>query len=91
MSENELAFILEALKMVATEGWKILPQYVVNSETGQWRHHTCSALRDKRSLYSLRFNDGQITAHERRISGKLDTCSFIQELLQLSSLICVLK
>ncbi|XP_064074589.1 uncharacterized protein LOC113404555 isoform X2 [Vanessa tameamea] len=69
MSENELAFILEALKMVATEGWKILPQYVVNSETGQWRHHTCSVLRDKKSLYSLRFNDGQITAHERRISG----------------------
>ncbi|CAH2088065.1 unnamed protein product [Euphydryas editha] len=69
MSENELAFVLEALKMVATEGWKILPQYVVNPETGQWRHHTCSVLRDKKSLYSLRFNNGQITAHERRISG----------------------
>ncbi|CAH0719206.1 unnamed protein product, partial [Brenthis ino] len=69
MSENELAFVLEALKMVATEGWKILPQYVVNSQTGQWTHHTCSVLRDKKSLYSLRFNDGQITAHERRISG----------------------
>lgn len=70
MSESELAFVLEALKMVATEGWKILPQYVVNSETGQWRHHTCSVLRDKKSLYSLRYNDGHITAHERRISGK---------------------
>ncbi|XP_039747702.1 uncharacterized protein LOC120624937 isoform X3 [Pararge aegeria] len=69
MSENELAFVLEALKMVATEGWKILPQYVVNSETGQWKHHACSVLRDKKSLYSLRFNDGQITSHERRISG----------------------
>ncbi|XP_052744536.1 uncharacterized protein LOC112049140 isoform X2 [Bicyclus anynana] len=69
MSENELAFVLEALKMVATEGWKILPQYVVNSETGQWKHHACSVLRDKKSLYSLRFHDGQITAHERRISG----------------------
>nr|XP_034836610.1 uncharacterized protein LOC117992978 isoform X2 [Maniola hyperantus] len=69
MSENELAFVLEALKMVATEGWKILPQYVVNSQTGQWRHHACSVLRDKKSLFSLRFNDGQITSHERRISG----------------------
>ncbi|XP_072945436.1 uncharacterized protein [Epargyreus clarus] len=69
MSDNELAFILEALKMVATEGWKILPQYVVNSETGQWRHHSSAVLRDKKSLHSLRFHDGQVTAHERRISG----------------------
>ncbi|KAL0879353.1 hypothetical protein ABMA27_003123 [Loxostege sticticalis] len=69
MSDSELAFVLEALKMVATEGWKILPQYVVNSQTGQWRHHTCSVLRDKKSLYSLRFNDGKVTAHERRVSG----------------------
>ncbi|CAK1589211.1 unnamed protein product [Parnassius mnemosyne] len=69
MSDNELAFVLEALKMVATEGWKILPQYVVNTETGQWRHHTCSMLRDRKSLYSLKFIDGQMTACERRISG----------------------
>lgn len=70
MSDGELAFVMEALKMVATEGWKILPQYVVNPETGQWRHHTCSVLRDKKSLFSIRFNDGKMTAHERRISGK---------------------
>ncbi|XP_045526641.1 uncharacterized protein LOC123715548 [Pieris brassicae] len=69
MSECELAFVLEALKMVATEGWKILPQYAVNAETGQWRHHSCSGLRDKKSLFSLRFHDGKITPHERRISG----------------------
>lgn len=71
MSETELAFVLEALKMVATEAWKILPQYVVIPETGQWRHHTCSVLRDRKSLNSIRFNDGKITAHERRVSGKL--------------------
>lgn len=70
MSDAELAFILEALKMVATEGWKILPQYVVNPQTGQWRHHTCSILRDKKSLYSLRFHDGKVTSHERRVSGE---------------------
>lgn len=71
MSDSELAFVLEALKMVATEGWKILPQYVVNPETAQWRHHTCSVLRDRKSLFSIRYNDGQMTAHERRISGKI--------------------
>ncbi|CAB3241490.1 unnamed protein product [Arctia plantaginis] len=69
MSDAELAFVLEALKMVATEGWKILPQYLVNPETGQWRHHSCSVIRDRKSLHSVRFNDGKMTAHERRISG----------------------
>lgn len=69
MSENEVAFVLEALKMVATEGWKILPQYVVNPQTGQWRHHSCSVLRDRKSLLSLKFSEGKIVAHERRVSG----------------------
>lgn len=71
MSESELAFVLEALKMVATEGWKILPQYIVNSETGQWRHHSSAVLRDRKSLFSLRFHDGQMTTHDRRVSGKI--------------------
>lgn len=69
MSDSEIAFVLEALKMVATEGWKILPQYVVNPQTGQWRHHTCSVLRDRKSLQALRFHDGTINTSERRVSG----------------------
>lgn len=42
MSEPEVMFVMEAVKMVATEGWKLLPQYIVNPETGEWRHHTNS-------------------------------------------------
>lgn len=72
MSESELAFVLEALKMVATEGWKILPQYVVNQKTGQWKHHTCSILRDRKSMFSLKFQDGKMVSSERRVSGKFN-------------------
>ncbi|GLH13232.1 Cytoplasmic tRNA 2-thiolation protein 1 [Gryllus bimaculatus] len=43
MGDAEVAFVLEALKMVATEAWKLLPQYILNPETGEWRHHTNSA------------------------------------------------
>lgn len=42
MNDAELAFVMEAVKMVATEGWKLLPQYILNPETGEWRHHTNS-------------------------------------------------
>lgn len=40
MPEAEVAFVLEALKMVATEAWKLLPQYILNPETGEWRHRS---------------------------------------------------
>lgn len=69
MSEAEVAFILEALKMVATEGWKLLPQYVMNPETGEWRHHTNSVFKDRRWLGSIRYTDGRMNASERRVSG----------------------
>ncbi|XP_008201968.1 uncharacterized protein LOC100123495 isoform X2 [Nasonia vitripennis] len=69
MSEAEVAFVLEALKMVATEGWKLLPQYVLNPETGEWRHHTNSVFKDRRWLGSIRYTDGRMSASERRVSG----------------------
>lgn len=53
MSEAEVLFVMEAVKMVATEGWKLLPQYIVNPETGEWRHHSNSV--SKVSLSTKKF------------------------------------
>ncbi|KAJ8682427.1 hypothetical protein QAD02_018219, partial [Eretmocerus hayati] len=69
MPESEVAFVLEALKMVATEGWKLLPQYVLNPDTGEWRHHTNSVFKERRWLGSIRYTDGRMSATERRVSG----------------------
>ncbi|XP_053973350.1 uncharacterized protein LOC128873662 [Hylaeus volcanicus] len=69
MSEAEVAFTLEALKMVATEGWKLLPQYVMNPDTGEWRHHTNSVFKERKWLGSIRYTDGKMNASERRVSG----------------------
>lgn len=69
MSEAEVAFVLEALKMVATEGWKLLPQYVLNPDTGEWRHHTNSVFKERKWLSSIRYTDGRMNATERRASG----------------------
>ncbi|XP_017772669.1 PREDICTED: uncharacterized protein LOC108559823 [Nicrophorus vespilloides] len=69
ISENELAFIMEAIKMVATEGWKLLPQYVVDLNTGVWRHHSHHMAKDRKWLNSIRYIDGKMTMNERRISG----------------------
>lgn len=69
ISDNELAFVMEAVKMVATEGWKLLPQYVVDLDTGEWRHHTNAVTKDRKWLGSIRYIDGKMTMNERRISG----------------------
>ncbi|RZC42997.1 uncharacterized protein BDFB_005852, partial [Asbolus verrucosus] len=69
INDAELAFIMEAVKMVATEGWKLLPQYVVELETGEWRHHTNAMSKDRKWLSSIRYVDGKMTMNERRISG----------------------
>ncbi|XP_076620116.1 uncharacterized protein LOC143341240 [Colletes latitarsis] len=69
MSEAEVAFALEALKMVATEGWKLLPQYALNPDTGEWRHHTNSVFKERKWLGSIRYTDGKMNASERRVSG----------------------
>ncbi|KAL1509146.1 hypothetical protein ABEB36_003931 [Hypothenemus hampei] len=69
INEAELAFVMEAVKMVATEGWKLLPQYIVDLETAEWRHHTNAVQKDRKWLSSVRYIDGKMTMNERRISG----------------------
>ncbi|CAH0560225.1 unnamed protein product [Brassicogethes aeneus] len=69
INDAELAFVMEAMKMVATEGWKLLPQYVVDLETGEWRHHSNAVSKDRKWLSQIRYVDGKMTMNERRISG----------------------
>ncbi|XP_065205688.1 uncharacterized protein LOC135835380 isoform X2 [Planococcus citri] len=70
MSDAEVTFVLEAVKMVATEGWKLLPQYVLYPEMGEWKHRTNLVFRERKWLNSVRFIDGKMTANERKISGQ---------------------
>ncbi|KXJ82812.1 hypothetical protein RP20_CCG011260 [Aedes albopictus] len=69
MPEAEVAFILEALKMVATEAWKLLPQYDVDDRTGEWRHHSNSLAKERKWLGAIRYTDGKMLFSDRRISG----------------------
>ncbi|XP_055716348.1 uncharacterized protein LOC129810101 isoform X3 [Phlebotomus papatasi] len=69
LSEQEIGFILEALKMVATEAWKLLPQYECDPETGEWRHHSNSLAKERKWLGAIRYTDGRMLFSDRRISG----------------------
>lgn len=69
MNDNEVGYILEALKMVSTEAWKLLPQYCVDEKSGEWRHHSNSLAKERKWLQSIRYNDGKMVSSERRISA----------------------
>lgn len=69
MSESEIGFIMEALKMVATEAWKLLPEYEVNNKTGEWRHYTNVLAKERKTLGTIRYTDGKMLFNDRRVSG----------------------
>lgn len=69
MNESEIGYIMEALKMVATEAWKLLPQYDVDETTGDWRHHSNSLAKERKVLGAIRYTDGRMLCSDRRISG----------------------
>ena len=38
LSETQFQFLLDAIHLIATDGWKFLPDYTFCPETGLWRH-----------------------------------------------------
>lgn len=69
MSDHEIGFILEALKMVSTEAWKLLPQYECDNKTGEWRHHSNSLVKERKWLGAIRYTDGKMLFADRKVSG----------------------
>jgi len=43
LSETQFQFIVDAIHLVANEGWRLLPHYTFNPDTGEWRHRRHSA------------------------------------------------
>lgn len=57
ISEEEFRFILEAVHLVANEGWRLLPQYLFDPGTGVWRHAR-GLPEPPMSLADLSYQDG---------------------------------
>ncbi len=65
ISEAMFEFILEAVALVAEEGWKLLPQYRFDPATGLWRHHG-GLVEPPLSLNDVRYPDGLMAYPEHR-------------------------
>ncbi|KAK7474251.1 hypothetical protein BaRGS_00034494, partial [Batillaria attramentaria] len=60
MQDDELDFVLQAVTMVAEQGWKLLPQYMFNPETGEWRQRDQQVFRERKWLGHISYAGGQM-------------------------------
>jgi len=67
ISEAVFDFVVEAVDLVAREGWRLLPQYHFDPLTGLWRHRA-GAPEPPLSLLDIRYEEGAMryTAHRHR-------------------------
>jgi hypothetical protein len=79
ISDTEADFLVEALKFVADEGWKLLPHYELDPCCGMWRHRRGDS-RDPTSLRDIGYATGRMdyrTAHETQPESVL--ASYMEE------------
>ena len=57
VDEEEVDFVLNAVRLVADMGWACLPQYTFNADTGEWKHRRQDVLqaRSRRWLGAIDF------------------------------------
>jgi len=78
LSEEGFRFLVDAIHLVAREGWKLAPQYRFDSNTGQWRHRDAKE-KETRSLFDVSYERGRLEfrSHHRvepeaALAGYLD-------------------
>ena len=65
ISESTFSFIVKAIDMIATHGWKLLPEYTFSPESGLWVHRDARKYKPMR-LTDLRYARGQLSYRSRR-------------------------
>ncbi|XP_015929072.1 uncharacterized protein [Parasteatoda tepidariorum] len=58
MPDSDINFILDAVAMVAKNGWKLLPQYNFNPETAEWKHKKYQVFLSRKWLGSISYKAG---------------------------------
>jgi len=67
ISETVFAYILDAVDLVASDGWRLLPQYRLDPVSGLWGHRA-GAVEPPLSLGAIRYDHGvmRYAAHRHR-------------------------
>merc|ERR1712048_973993 len=64
MDDKTVKFIVDAVKLVADNGWKLLPMYRLDTETGEWTHYKNLTFVDREWLSDFDFFENQNSAEK---------------------------
>ncbi|MCI0432290.1 MAG: aminotransferase class V-fold PLP-dependent enzyme [Gemmatimonadetes bacterium] len=83
ISEQVFAYILEAVHLVATDGWRLLHAYHFEPATGLWRHRKGMS-EPPMSLCDVQYTaEGMMWEHQRRHEPESRLAEYIAEARQL--------
>jgi selenocysteine lyase/cysteine desulfurase len=60
ITDTVFRYVLDAVHLVAAEGWKLLPHYAFEPHTGMWQHRRATA-GSAMSLYDVSYDGGRFT------------------------------
>jgi selenocysteine lyase/cysteine desulfurase len=67
ISEQVFRFLIDAVHLVASDGWKLLPQYRFSIDSGLWRHRDQPSFREF-GLDDLCFDSGRLVYQGRHLT-----------------------
>jgi len=83
MDEAEFTYIIEAIKQIASEGWKLLPQYRCDAVSGQFVHRDWNAHEHVLSLTDLEFAGGMMSYPKAACDPSIQRESYLEEAKRL--------
>ncbi|KAF2344788.1 hypothetical protein FHG87_024456, partial [Trinorchestia longiramus] len=57
-SDEEVEFVLRSVELVCRDGWKLLPQYICNHQTGEWKHRRQQVFKGRQWLGNVSYAGG---------------------------------
>ncbi len=67
LSETQFQFLLDAIHLIANEGWRLLPDYAFDPDTGSWSHRSTIDTSVMR-LRELSYRTGKLAYRSRHAS-----------------------
>eukprot|EP00124_Ichthyophonus_hoferi_P002842 Ihof_evm3s214 gene=Ihof_evmTU3s214 len=82
MSPEQVDYIIEAVHIVANEGWRLLPLYTFDPDTAEWRHlnHGHTVSKNRKWLGHISYSSGTMTYVEAAIESASAPCDYNERL-----------
>jgi len=84
ISQEEVEFILTAMELVVMQGWRLLPVYRFNNETGEWRHKSNSVFKDRKWLGHVSFASGELEFTKNKCDKQGDPDQSMSDCLKVA-------